>query len=192
MIYVLDDFLPESLLVPLQDYLNQNEFEKVTVGDKDFHIQNSNKELDDYISLRLSAIEGKTIQPILSFFRIATDSIDNTWRIHSDLNINGQKPDRAIVLYLSPRESEELHGTALWEHETYGRELPANTTDEEYDRMITGDAEDIGKWRLNTVIGYGENRLVCYPSSYFHSKYPNVAWKQGRKVFVMFYNTHTS
>ena len=34
MIYVLDDFLPESLLVPLQDYLNQNEFEKVTVGDR--------------------------------------------------------------------------------------------------------------------------------------------------------------
>ena len=71
----------------------------------------------------------------------------------------------------------------------YGRELPAETTDEEYDRMITSAAEDLDEWRLSTVIGYAENRLVCYPSSYFHSKYPNVAWEEGRKVYVMFYNT---
>ena len=189
MIYVLDDFLPESLLIPLQEHINKNEFEKVTVGDKDFHVQDSSKEFEDYVSLKLSRIEGKEIKPILSFFRIATDSIDNTWRIHSDLNINGQKPDRALVLYLSPRENEDLHGTALWEHIYYGRELPAETTDEEYDRMITSAAEDLDEWRLSTVIGYAENRLVCYPSSYFHSKYPNVAWEEGRKVYVMFYNT---
>ena len=53
--------------------------------------------------------------------------------------------------------------------------------------MINVDSEDLNKWRLSTVIGYEENRLVSYPSSYFHSKYPNKSWKEGRKVFVMFY-----
>ena len=187
MIYIIDDFVEKNLFKLANQYLDENKFNKVVVGEKDFYIQDSNKDFDEYIATKLSIIEGKKIENILSFFRVATDEIDVTWRIHSDLNINGQKPDRAVVLYLSPREKEELHGTALWEHYIYGRELPEDISDEEYDRMIKMDADELEKWRLSTVVGYEENRLVSYPSSYFHSKYPNVSWEEGRKVFVMFY-----
>ena len=187
MIYMIDDFVEKNLFKLANQYLDENKFNKVIVGEKDFYIQDSNKDFDEYIATKLSIIEGKKIENILSFFRVATDEIDVTWRIHSDLNINGQKPDRAVVLYLSPREKEELHGTALWEHYIYGRELPEDISDEEYDRMIKMDADELEKWRLSTVVGYEENRLVSYPSSYFHSKYPNVSWEEGRKVFVMFY-----
>jgi hypothetical protein len=187
MIYIIDDFVEKNLFKLANQYLDENKFNKVIVGEKDFYIQDSNKDFDEYIATKLSIIEGKKIENILSFFRVATDEIDVTWRIHSDLNINGQKPDRAVVLYLSPREKEELHGTALWEHYIYGRELPEDISDEEYDRMIKMDADELEKWRLSTVVGYEENRLVSYPSSYFHSKYPNVSWEEGRKVFVMFY-----
>jgi len=187
MIYIIDDFVEKNLFKLANQYLDENKFNKVIVGEKDFYIQDSNKDFDEYIATKLSIIEGKKIEKILSFFRVATDEIDVTWRIHSDLNINGQKPDRAVVLYLSPREKEELHGTALWEHYIYGRELPADISDQEYDRMIKIDADELEKWRLSTVVGYEENRLVSYPSSYFHSKYPNVSWEEGRKVFVMFY-----
>ena len=187
MIYIIDDFVEKNLFNLANQYLDENKFNKVIVGEKDFYIQDSNKDFDEYIATKLSIIEGKKIENILSFFRVATDEIDVTWRIHSDLNINGQKPDRAVVLYLSPREKEELHGTALWEHYIYGRELPEDISDEEYDRMIKMDADELEKWRLSTVVGYEENRLVSYPSSYFHSKYPNVSWEEGRKVFVMFY-----
>ena len=31
---------------------------------------------------------------------------------------------------MSPRELEELHGTAFWEHQIYGKELPKDVTDE--------------------------------------------------------------
>jgi len=103
------------------------------------------------------------------------------------LNIKGQKPDRAIVLYLSPRELEDLNGTAFWEHDIYGKEMPKNMSDDEYDEILKLDSEDLNKWRLSTVVGYEENRLVSYPSNYFHSKYPNKSWEEGRKVFVMFY-----
>ena len=113
--------------------------------------------------------------------------MDVTWRIHSDLNIAGEKPDRALVLYMSPREREDLHGTALWEHHRYGTEIPKNISNEDYDKMINVDAENLDMWRLSSVVGYEQNRIISYPSSYFHSKYPNKSWKEGRRVYVMFY-----
>ena len=187
MIYIVDDFVQKNLFEIANKHLDSNEFKKMKVSNKDFYIQQSNKEFDKYITQKISIIEGKEIKNILSFFRIATDKLDVSWRIHSDLNIKGEKPDRALVLYLSPREKENLHGTALWEHDVYGRELPKDISDSDYDKMIKVDANNLDRWRLSTVVGYEENRLVSYPSSYFHSKYPNVSWEEGRKVFVMFY-----
>ena len=142
---------------------------------------------DKYILDRLTSYEVRDLENILSFFRVSTDELDTSWRIHSDLNIMGEKPDRALVLYLSPREREDLHGTALWEHEVHGHTIPENITNEEYDEMIKIDANNLDKWRLSTVVGYEFNRLVSYPSAYFHSKYPNKSWKEGRRVYVMFY-----
>jgi len=187
MIYVLDDFIEKPLMVTVDKYINDGPFEKHISGEKDFYIKESPLAFDDYVIEKLEEIERRPLTGILSFFREATDELDVTWRIHSDLNINGQKPDRALVLYLSPREREDLHGTALWEHHMYGREIPKGITNEEYDKMIKVDAEDLDRWRLSSVIGYERNRLISYPSSYFHSKYPNVSWKEGRKVYVMFY-----
>ena len=187
MIYIVDDFVQKNLFEIANKHLDSNEFKEMKVSNKDFYIQQSNEEFDKYITQKISIIEGKKIKNILSFFRIATDKLDVSWRIHSDLNIKGEKPDRALVLYLSPREKENLHGTALWEHDVYGRELPKDISDSDYDKMIKVDANNLDRWRLSTVVGYEENRLVSYPSSYFHSKYPNVSWEEGRKVFVMFY-----
>ena len=187
MIYTVDNFIEKELFNTAVNYLNKRDFITRTVGEKDFYVQKSPKEFDDYILKKLSYIEGKKAENILSFFRVSTDELDNTWRIHSDLNINGQRPDRAIVLYMSPREIDELHGTAFWEHKIYGAQLPSNTSDEEYDKMIMVDSEDLDKWRLVSVSGYEQNRLISYPASYFHSKYPNKSWKGGRQIYVMFY-----
>ena len=187
MIYIVDDFIDNLLLPIVTDYLTGSPFKKNIVGDKPFYTKPSIPQFDKYVLDKLSDIEGRPLKNILSFFREATDELDISWRIHSDLNINGQKPDRALVLYMSPRELEDLHGTALWEHHRYGKELPKDISDTEYDSMIKVDAEDLDKWRLSSVIGYEKNRLISYPSSYFHSKYPNVSWKEGRQVFVMFY-----
>tara|TARA_R110002012_G_scaffold236152_1_gene409875 strand:+ start:2928 stop:3503 length:576 start_codon:yes stop_codon:yes gene_type:complete len=187
MIYTVDDFISKDLFNSLTSYLNEGDFITEKVGEKKFHIKLSLKSFDDYVLHKLSLLEGRQLENILSFFRVSTDELDNTWRIHSDLNINGQRPDRAIVLYMSPRELEELHGTAFWEHQIYGKELPKDTTDETYDKMIKVDSEDLDKWRLVSVSGYEQNRLISYPASYFHSKYPNKSWPEGRQIYVMFY-----
>ena len=56
---------------------------------------------DDIVSFELSVAENKPIRKILSFFRISNNEVDKDWRIHADTIINNEKPDRALVLYLS-------------------------------------------------------------------------------------------
>ena len=187
MIYTVDDFIEKNLFKITLDYLNKGKFLTKTVGEKNFYVQPSIESFDNYVLQKLAYLAGKKLENILSFFRVSTDELDNTWRIHSDLNIQGQRPDRAIVLYMSPRELEELHGTAFWEHQIYGKELPKDVTDETYNKMIRVDSEDLDKWRLVSVSGYEQNRLISYPANYFHSKYPKKSWPKGRQIYVMFY-----
>jgi len=187
MIYTVDNFIDKDLFKIATNYLNKGEFIKHTVGEKNFYVQESPESFNEYVLKKLEIIEGRSLENILSFFRVSTDELDNTWRIHSDLNIKGEKPDRAAVIYMSPRELEELNGTAFWEHEIYGNSLPSSVTNEEYDRTIREDSENLDMWRLISVSGYEQNRIISYPSNYFHSKYPNKSWKEGRQVYVMFY-----
>ena len=51
---------------------------------------------------------------------------------------------------------------------------------------LKNEANDLSRWNLRSIVGHKKNRLVSYPCSYFHSKYPN-EFKQSRVVFVMFY-----
>ena len=82
---------------------------------------------------------------------------------------------------------QELHGTAFWDHKQYGNKQPKNISSKEYDNFLIKESGNLDNWRLNTVLGYEQNRLISYPANYFHSKYPNKSWKKGRQVFVMFY-----
>ena len=187
MIYILDDFIPKNLFDLATSYLKKGKYQKIKAGEKNFYIQESPKSFTNFILTKLSIIEQKPLENILSFFRVSNDNLDTQWRIHSDLIINQQKPDRAAVLYMSPREREELHGTAFWEHDIYGKKLPHHVTEDEYNKMIELDSEQLEKWRLVSVVGYEQNRIISYPANYFHSKYPNMSWKEGRQVYVMFY-----
>ena len=189
MIYFIDDFLPNYILEETIKDLSTQDYEELKTPGKSFYIQHATPSFINYVCGSLSTIEGKTVDPIIGFFRVSNDVLDTNWRIHSDLNIQGEKPDRALVLYISPRIKENLHGTALWEHKKYGKSLPNTVTNEEFDRMIMKESENLNMWTLNSVIGYNQNRAISYPANYFHSKYPNKSWKSGREVFVMFYKT---
>tara|TARA_B100001250_G_scaffold13806_1_gene12037 strand:- start:839 stop:1411 length:573 start_codon:yes stop_codon:yes gene_type:complete len=187
MIYFVDDFLPNYILDETIKDLSTQDYEEVKTPGKSFYVQYPSSSFMNHIVGSVSELERNIIDPILGFFRVSNDMLDTNWRIHSDLKILGKQPDRALVLYISPRKRDELHGTALWEHKQYGKSLPSNTTDEEFDRMITKESENLNIWTLNSVIGYNQNRAISYPANYFHSKYPNKSWKEGREVFVMFY-----
>ena len=187
MIYFIDDFLPSYILDETIKDLSSQDYREVKFPDKSFYVQEASYSFINHVCDILNKIENNTVNPILSFFRVSNEMLDTNWRIHSDLKIDGQQPDRALVLYISPRKIEELHGTALWRHKNYGKSLPKETTNEEYDRMILKESENLDNWTLDSVIGYEQNRAISYPANYFHSKYPNKSWESGREIFVMFY-----
>jgi len=187
MIHIKDNFLSDAFYQFINSNLELDRFSKTDVGDTDFYTKESSIYFDQYVLFRLQELEKRKLENILSFFRVATDELDTTWRIHSDLNVNGVRPDRALVLYLSDSKLSDLNGTAFWEHSAYGKQLPVSMSDEDYNETISLDANDLEKWTLKSVVGHEPNRLVSYPANYFHSKYPNKAWPSGRKVFVMFY-----
>jgi hypothetical protein len=187
MINIVDDFLELNVYQEVYDNLFHNQFQEIEVGDKKFWVQYSNKEFDDYIVEKLSAIDGVQRECLLGFFRVATEEFDTDWRIHADSKVADIRPERALVLYLSTSTKEGLHGTAFWRHKKLGYNIPDDISNEEFDRMLRDEANDLDNWDLHTVIGYRPNRALMYPSTYFHSKYPNTGWKEGRMVYVMFY-----
>lgn len=189
MIYFIDDFLPSYILDETIKNLSLQDYQEFKTPGKSFYVQEASHSFINHVCGALSGFEGIIVDPILGFFRVSNNELDTDWRIHSDLKIEGQQPDRALVLYISPRKIKELHGTALWEHKVYGKSLPDNVTDEEFNRMILKESGNLDAWTLNSVIGYKQNRAISYPANYFHSKYPNKSWKSGREVFVMFYKT---
>ena len=184
MIYIKDDFLPKELLNRiLQDESN---YEEVVKPGKSFWVKRPSIDFITWVCSSISEIEGKGILPILGFFREAKEGQDNDWRIHNDSIIEGQQPDRAIVLYISEEDEEEgLNGTAFWEHWKHGEKFE-DIEPEEYNRLLIEDSNSPKKWKLKSVVGHKQNRLLSYPCNYFHSKYPN-EFLNSRKVFVMFY-----
>jgi len=182
MIYIKDNFLPPPLYKELVKYCDN--FTEVKTPGKSFWVKELPTELVHYIERSLEKLEGRDIKSILCFAREAKQKQDNKWRIHNDTIIEEQQPDRALVLYVKSTE-DKLNGTAFWEHENHGHTYNESES-EEFNRMLTEDANDKSKWKLNSIIGYKDNRLLSYPCNYFHSKYPN-EFNDQRVVVVMFY-----
>lgn len=187
MINIVDNFLESNVYDSVYDSLKNNYFQEVEVGDKKFWVQYSNENFNKYVVEKLSAIDGVQRECLLGFFRVATEEVDTDWRIHADSKVGDIDPERALVLYISPSTKEGLHGTAFWKHKEVGYEMPLDVSSKEADRFLLEEANNIDNWELHSVVGYRPNRALMYPPNYFHSKYPNVGWKEGRMVYVMFY-----
>lgn len=180
MIQISDNFLPREVFENLQEYCYGNDFKIVEIGEKKFSVLQTPDELLQYLQ-----VDGH--QLILTFIRNAYESFDTDLRIHADNIINGHKTSIASVLYLNRPEEVSSNGTAFWNHINYGLTLPDNTSEEEFNRLITEDSNDISKWCKAGLIYSVPNRMVVYQSNYFHSKWPKVIEKGTRIVLVCFY-----
>jgi len=184
MIYIVDNFLSQELL---DEFLNdKSDFIEHRYPDKSFWVKMPSEKFNQYVINKIEKIEGKKIKNILSFFREAKENQDDDWRIHNDSIINNDYPDRAIVLFMESEDSDNLNGTAFWEHKKFGQTYQEEKNAKNFNKILSEESENIDAWTLKSVIGYKQNRLLSYPCEYFHSKYPK-EFKQSRKVFVMFY-----
>lgn len=180
MVQIHNNFLPEDVFHRLQAYSEQADFKTITVGEKDFSILTTPEEVIPFLE-----VPGHEL--FLSFLRRANNDIDTELRIHADNVIEGSKTSLASVLYVNKPHLTSYNGTFFWKHEKYGVELPENVTNEEFDRLIIEDSNDLDKWKPTDKVVSAPNKLLIYNSNLFHSKMPKQIKRGERVVLVSFY-----
>ncbi|MGS4345111.1 hypothetical protein ACKUSY_05765 [Myroides odoratus] len=180
MKHIEDNFLPQELFEELQNYCLNTDFQRIKLGEKEFDILETPNEI-------LPFLESEGHELIVTFIRQATPDFDTDLRIHADNYIQGEKTVLAKVLYINPKDGTTENGTAFWKHHIHGEELPEDVTNEEFDRLITEDANDWQKWSIQQILFSEPNRLVTYKSNLFHSKFPAKIHNGKRIVLVAFY-----
>ena len=178
MISVVDNFLPEEEFKALQEYCNNNLFQIVYYPEKSFSVLSTPTDLYKHLHM-----DGYEI--VLSFVRSAYKGFDTTLWIHADNIIEGNKIDVASVLYVNDEILE--NGTAFWDHYIYGKKLPKDCSNADFDNILLKDADNRSAWVKRDYISSRPNRMLTYDANYFHSKYPEEITEGIRKVLVTFY-----
>lgn len=177
----IDNFLPEESFKNLQKYCETNDFKIVDAGGKLFSVL----ETPEFI---INFLKEDDYNLILTFLREAHDGFDDQLRIHADNIIMGKKTALAKVLYVNNPDTVSKNGTAFWKHHKHGNFLPEDVSNEEFDRLIIEDSNNIELWDKTALVESKPNRLLTYNSNQFHSKYPANIEKGKRIVLVAFYS----
>lgn len=179
MIQIIDNYFDEKSFQTIKEYCKKD-FKIIKLGEKEFSVL----ETPDII---IPALQINGFKLITTFIRSAYKGFDNEHRIHADNVIEGYKTDLASVFYISGDEVCD-NGTAFFKHHKYGRELPKDVTNQEFDRLIKEDSNDMSKWEMQDFVKGIPNRMVMYSSNIFHSKFPDEIDRGVRKVMVNFYS----
>lgn len=192
-IIILDEVLDFEEFKALKDYcFEENRFSALEKGDHIYYVANAPRGIIDKINTVIEEAYKVKIQNSFSFLRLASSLFDTDLRIHCDNGNVGSdfSPTHGAVFYIT-HDEKNINGTAFWKHHEYGYACPSDFTDEDAQKYIMRDKEDPLKWDLSTIIGGVPNRLLCYPSKYFHSKYPRVMngikIEDSRIVMVVFF-----
>lgn len=177
---VTDNFLPQAAFTDLQNYCSDQQFEIKEMGDKKFSVLPTPRYILEFLQI-------PGYEMVLTFVRSANKDFDNEMRIHADNIIAGRKTSIASVLYINREDTVSKNGTSFWKHHKYGYALPEDVSNDEFDRLITEDSNDLSKWEQQDIIYSRPNRLLIYNSNSFHSKYPNQINEGTRMVLVCFY-----
>ena len=184
----------------LEKWVNDRaKFKTEVYGGHGFHIARPS---DSFNGLMLNSVEkaiDNKIDVKYSFLRLSTTKQDSDIRIHVDSMMEAKY---AWVLYftdppvIAPWDegsfSEQKYGTAFFKHIKHGKEFTPESNPFESNRLITEDSWDLSKWKMYKVCTMKKNRLLIFPTSLFHCRYPFKGWgndkTNGRVVSVGFFN----
>lgn len=175
---VEDNFLSEKDFADLLSFVNKEEFIEIGGEDKKFLAVIT----PDEIREKMELLGYKTV---FSFIRKAHKDFDTDPNIHADGVVLNENVDVASVLYITT--SGTTNGTAFYSHHHYGEHMPADISEEEFDRLLLEDSNDLSKWDLSELVLNRPNRLLQYDAKSFHSKYPPVIEEGERVVMATFY-----
>lgn len=173
MIRVFDDVLvnPEAYRAEALT----REYKTFDFGHVQFH-GIAPAELDSSLCKKLRK-QFQWIFPVLTFFRKSPLGQVEPHYIHTDIDMG----DWSALLYLNPNPPKG-DGTAFWTHKSGAIEskIPHERSEE---------GKDPSAWRMRELVGGAFNRMVVFPSSYFHSRAIPENWGEGddaRLVQVVF------
>lgn len=100
--------------------------------------------------------------------------------------------DFAAVLYLN-LDHQARGGTAFWRHRLHAIDgLPPGSR-EEIEAWYRSECDYPEAWEIASLIGMRFNRIVVYPTRYFHSRWPREGFGaspgDGRLIGGIFFNT---
>jgi hypothetical protein len=187
----IDDFAEDFLQVR-HDLIAANPFDTVTGPDGFDYTGVAAWDMPQWHD-KLSDVLGKQISVKMSGFRMSLKGeLPHSW-IHSD-DICAQY---AVVMYMNLPEQCQ-GGTAFWRHT--GLKIDRMP---DFDRMpgldvqwwlttLNNDWRNLDWWEQAGFVAMKANRLITYPTSVFHSRYPFEGFgkgpEDGRLVWVCFYN----
>lgn len=118
-------------------------------------------------------------------------------QLHVNIHADNPVAKWACVYYLNLPEQCK-GGTAFYTlKETGWDTMPTQAQLEEKGKTLgwmTDKWQKEEAWQLNSIAGMKFNRCICYPSVYFHSRYPLQGWgnvktpEECRLVWVGFFN----
>lgn len=154
------------------------------------------KMMCDHLCPIIASQIGRTIIPVLTFFRLGLSDHKPEIYIHADKLDNFS---HAAVFYLTPDVVSE-GGTAFWKHNETGLdhlpqpdrlEMAGLKWDQAFCDKINSEGRDESLWTMIGLVGAKFNRLALYPGQFFHSRYPmnysGSTPETGRLVWVCFF-----
>ena len=168
---VFDNVLEQSLFERMCVYAKRVKFDRIKLSDTDFVLYHMTPDIYrlpvmDFLEKRL----GRKLLCNVCFFRLNDEETDGPpqLRIHTDSAEFGSC-DLASVFYL---EEKEGYGTALFEHEVYGKR---GDKSKQVFKTLDG-------WTAYQFIQSKSNRLAVYEADMFHSRWPNTAYGHGKET----------
>lgn len=166
MIIIIDDFLPDPSTYRAaalsQDF-------------RSFHFEKENCTFHGIAPLALSDVVPAMIkarypqcEPTLSFLRKSPRGQVEPHFIHSDIDMG----DWSAILYLNPYPPLN-DGTTFWTHNATGA-IESNVP---HERSVEGMTP--AGWTARQKLHGAFNRMVIWPSAYFHSRSIHENWGEG-------------
>lgn len=177
---VVKDILPKDIFERFRKKCRLAIYRDVPAGMGDtLRLAKPDSIIVELIKSKLEKELNKKLGIIISFARLNHNLVNNTFRVHSDTVIEGQKPDIAAVFYF---DTVEDTGTALFEHPEYGR------INEDYTQSIIFKNNEL--WTPWQKYESEANSAFIYNADLYHGRYPWEAYgnsqANGRVVLVMF------
>lgn len=177
-LHTQDNFIPS--FEALKDSAHSLKFKDVTIGDGKTYRGIAPFDHQDAWDAIHTATGGRTILPVVSFFRRYEKEMPQDTFIHSDIGF-------ANKIAILPMDDEPSNGgTAFWMHKQTKFVKPSPTSDLKH---FVSQTKQEDKWSLLHVEQDKKNRLLMFDAELFHSRMPQFwRWDEPRLIAVFFFN----